>query len=106
MTSVLTLAQFVARILACVAGAWTCFIFAPSSFQCPLVSKAIWLGGRRGDVGEGGQLFLKGLDKLGGWFDTLLLNSLKMASPTSKVKNDQPLRSLIIPNKELPSWLN
>lgn len=54
----------------------------------------------------GGQLFLKGLDKLGGWFDTLLLNSLKMASPTSKVKNDQPLRSLIIPNKELPSWLN
>ena len=54
----------------------------------------------------GGQLFLKGLDKLGGLFDTLLLNSLKMASPTSKVKNDQPLRSLIIPNKELPSWLN
>ena len=54
----------------------------------------------------GGQLFLKGLDKLGGWFDTLLLDSLKMASPTSKVKNDQPLRSLIIPNKELPSWLN
>ena len=75
----------------------TQFFPVPISFQ----SNLVW-----GEAGGGGPLFLKGLDKLGGWFDTLLLNSLKMASPTSKVKNDQPLRSLIIPNKELPSWLN
>ena len=64
----------------------------PSSFQS-----------NRG--GGGGELFLQSLDKLGGWFGTLL-SSLKVASPASKVTNDQPLRSLIIPNKELPSWLN
>ena len=80
----------------------TQFFPVPISFQSNLVGGEV--GGCGG--GGGGQLFLKGLDKLGGWFDTLLLYSLKMASPTSKVKNDQPLRSLIIPNKELPSWLN